>query len=174
MKSESKRRLSRSLRSFGALVGLFAYLWVATPLPPALVAWLASLDGSHRVMVAQRGQSVEVVLCHDEQSPTMASQHTHPRFSGALVLLAEPPTGPMCDHVLSFCSASNLVRAGSRPEELLQPPRPAMPLHATAASTGWAGQCSCLRASILAQSASLSESAGSYSVFVLRSTVFLI
>lgn len=174
MKSESKHRRSRSLRSFGALLGLFAYLWVSTPLPPALVAWLASLDGSHRVMVAQRGQSVEVVLCHDEKSPSMAAQHTHPRFSGALVLLAEPPMGPTCDHVLSFCSSSNLVRAGSRPEELLQPPRLAMPLHAAAASTVGAGHSSRVRASTLARSASLSESAGSYSVFVLRSTVFLI
>lgn len=174
MKVELKHPLSRSLRSLGALVGLFAYLWVATPLPPAVFAWLASLDGSHRVKLAQRDQSIEVVLCHDDQSPTRTPQHTHPRVSGALVLLAELPSGPSCDHVLNFCSCSSLARPGSRSDELTLHARFIMPLQPHAAPASGLGRGTRVVAPTIAQSRLPGEPVDSYSVFVLRTTVLLI
>jgi hypothetical protein len=83
------------------VVCLAAYL-LSTPLAPLGTAFLAWIDGEHRVELVNGDHGSRVVLAHDSQDMRRASGHHHCLASAALVLFAPPLSDTQPDHVLSF------------------------------------------------------------------------
>ena len=66
-----------TLRALAALVWL-AYLVAGTQVLPAAMTALAEFDVEHELVVAHSAAGVELILAHDEDSPTPAPcQHRH-------------------------------------------------------------------------------------------------
>jgi len=86
-------------KRLGALACLFAWLASIPSLLPAAVAALGSLDGQHRVSIAERGGQVAVVFHHENRA--LAPAHWHSPLAKLLTSVAQSG-GATQDHVLTF------------------------------------------------------------------------
>jgi hypothetical protein len=80
-------------------------------LATAFVAWI---DGEHRVALAADKDGTRIVLGHDASDPRRALTHSHCAVSRVLTLLAEPAGPEHADHILNFQSgACTTLRDGT-------------------------------------------------------------
>jgi hypothetical protein len=106
------RRAARTAqrRWMAGCCALLVYAAAATPLAPALTAFIASLDPSHHVALRCDAHGARVVLHHEcANSPT----HVHGAVARVLTFFAQRSTEGDPDHRIQFNNSDNTARMQS-------------------------------------------------------------
>lgn len=113
----------RFTHRFIALLLLLAYASTGTALFPAVVMTLATLDGSHQVLVIQSKSGTQVRLHHDDSHFTPAVEDHATELARLLVSMCAPATEG--DHSLStHCVIGSLLLARDEAKRVTDAPQP--------------------------------------------------